>query len=240
MMTATGLAAIVGLSLTQSTPRIEDFLQSNLVDASFRAVVGRSVQSELAKINRDFAQSYRFRTTQVRMMEPFKLRLDSQVDDMDIMFVMNGTRKLIRIPRANVSHREDLSRAPGKRQTAFDFGLLTPSLFRDLYDATFVRMDRRTGQPIFDVTYKPNLRDGTRNRIWVDPERHVIVRREWYSQRGGHLQATFEYSDFRQVSGVWFPGLLTVTNAEGRFAGETRYQDIRVNTGLPASLFEIR
>lgn len=240
MMTTTGLAAIVGMSLVQGTPRIEDFLQSNLVDASFRAVVTRSVQSELAKINEDFARTYRFRSTQVRMMEPFMVRLDTRVDDMDILFVMNGPRKMIRIPGANIAHREDLSRAPGKRQTAFDFGLLTPSLFRDLYDAEFVRMDRRTGQPIFDVTYKPSLRDGTRSRIWVDPERKVIARREWYSQRGGHLQATFEYRDVRNFNGVWFPGSITVTNAEGRFAGETRYQDIRVNTGLAANLFEIR
>lgn len=237
-MTVTLLATILATSAFQQD--ISQLWQGNLKDAAFTARVVRGDQRELAKINRDFGQSYRFTSTTVKMKEPFKLRLEARVEDTDILFIVNGVRKYFRIPRANISRREDVSKAPGKRQTALDFGLLTPSLFNELYQAKFVRVDRATGQPVFDLTYVPSLKDKTRNRVWVDPQRRYIAKREWYSQIDGRLQATFVHDRPQQSSGVWFPTRLTVINADGKVAGITEYVNLKANVGLDDSLFAIK
>ena len=232
-MTATVLATVV---MGQSRS-ITDVYQPALKDATFTAQVDRAVIKELKKINNDFASSYRVKSTSVQLKEPFKMRLESSVEGNNITFVLNGATRLVKVSPAGITNRENLSKSPGKRQTLFDYGLLTPSLFNNYFVAKFVREDRATKNSVFDVTYVSSLQDGTRHRIWVDPAKKIVTKREWYSQNGGHLMATFEYSSPVQSGGVWFPTKLTVTNAERKFAGTLLYKNIKVNTGLSDSLF---
>lgn len=232
---ATAILAGVG----QANPTVNDIVVQNFRDATFTIRVQTGNQRELAKINRDFAASYRFRWTRVSMKEPFRLRLESTVDDTDILFILNGPIQQYRIPKAGLSQRTDLSRAPGRRQTSLDFGFLTPALFSDLYDAQFVRIDRRSGDFVFDLTYKPALGDRTRQRVFVDPQRRIINRREWYNQQGAQM-ATFFYENPRQFGGIWFPTRMVVRNVEDQVAGVSTYEEIRINPGLPDSLFDVR
>ena len=232
-------ALYAALLLTPQANSIDRHVQANLRDASFTARVERSAPAELRKINRDFAASYRFTSMNVQMKEPFKLRLTTTVEDMDVTFVMNGARRVVRTDRG-LGTNENLANSPGKRQTAFDFGLLTPGLFDDFFTARFVRMDRTTGNAVFDVTYvKPKFDDTSRHRIWVDTTRKVVTKREWYNQQDV-LMAIFTYENHQQVGGVWMPTRLTVRNAEGKFAGSTVYSNLRVNTGLADDLFRVR
>ncbi len=238
-MTSLIAAAVLG----QGTPTIRSLVQDDLRDLSFTARVASSNQAELRKINPDFANSYRFSSSQVWLKEPFKLRLESTVDDTKIFFILNGSQRTVRVPRAGISQREDLSKAPGKRQTPLDFGLLTPSLFQDYFVAKFVRTETRgefQGDHVFDLTYVARLDDTTRHRVWVDPTTKITAKREWYSQLGGHLMAVFTYDQVREVSGVWIPTRLTVRNADGKVAGATTYAGVKVNSGLADSLFEAR
>lgn len=228
---------IAAVALGQSTVKISDCWQTGFQDASFVASVASSNQKELAKINKDFANSYRFKSTEVVLKEPFKLRLETKVDDMDILFIVNGSTRVVRIPSRGIRNKENLSKAPGKRQTALDFGLLTPALFNNLFQAKFVRVDRATGDTVFDLTYIPALDDTTRHRIWVDADQKFINKREWYSQNGGHLLATFLYSDAKKFGSVWFPTKLTVKNAENKVAGSTTYSKVKVNSGVADSNF---
>lgn len=232
------ISTVVMGALMLQTPTIQSVIPNNLQDIQFTVTVQNANQTELRKINQDFAQSYRFRTSEVQMKEPFMLRMRSQVDDMDIVFVVNGANRLVRIPRAGLNQRENLARSPGKRQTVLDFGILTPSLFRDLFRAEFVRTERN-GQHVFDLRYNPSLNDGTRHRVWIDPNRRVMVRREWYSQIDGRLQAIFEYSEPRQFSGVWVNTRVTVFSADNNRAGTTTYTNVRVNQGIADSQFAI-
>jgi hypothetical protein len=213
------LAAIV---VGQSND-ISHYLQADLRDATFTARVVRAYHRELEKINTDFGATYRFGTTTIHLKEPFMLRIDAKVEDTTLMYVMNGPIQLLRIPRAGIKQR-------------IDFGLLTPSLFDNLYQARFVRMDRATGDPVFDMTYIPSLKDKSRSRIWIDPVHHIIVKREWYAQ-DGHQEATFLYTDPTEDNGVWLPTQLEVKNIDDVVAGVTRYESIKVNEGVPDSLF---
>src|SRR5687767_5761808 len=127
------LAAMAVMSVGVQGANIKDFIQSNFEDAAFTARKKVGNYRELAKINKDFGQSYRFEYTTVKLKEPMKLRLDSKVEDANVTLILNGTQQLIRIPGLN--QKQNLSRSPGRRQTPLDFGLLTPSMFNDLFEA---------------------------------------------------------------------------------------------------------
>lgn len=232
--------AVIGLSLSLQSKNIEDCLQTKLEDVAFvsRRVTG--IQKELRKINGDFANSYRFSYLTVKLKEPMKLRLDTNVDDTDVVLIFNGPRRLIRIPRSNINDRQNLAKKPGQRQTIFDFGVLTPSLVKELIDAKFVRIDRATNDWVFDLTYHKDLDDDTRHRVWIDPEKKYITKREWYTQLGNkELLAVFNYDEAKQQDGVWFPTKVTVKNADNKLAGITQHSGLKINGGIPDSQFKI-
>ncbi len=223
-----------------AAPTIEQVTPSGLRDLSFVVRIESGKQKELAKINSDFAQSYKFITTTVRLKEPFMMRLEAEVDDSKIYFIINGTKKLIRVPRSNLNVPQDLSKSPGKRQTILDFGLIAPSLFSSLYDAKYVRQDRASGDYVFDLTYLPALKDGTRQRVWIDPETKFTRKREWYSQIDGRLMATFTYEDPKKVGNLYIPTKLVVRNADNVVAGVSRYENIQLNQGISDDMFKAR
>lgn len=230
------MVAVAGLG--QSTVKINDCWQTNLDDLSFTASVVSANQRELAKINKDFANSYRFKSTKVQMKEPLKLRLESTVDDMDIVFVLNGATRVVKIPTRGIRNKENLAKAPGKRQTGLDFGFLTPGLFSNLFVAKFVRTDRATGQHVFDLTYPAALEDTSRQRVFVDGAKKMMVKREWYNQ-AGFLNATFIYEEAKQFGSIWLPTKVTVKNSENKVAGTTNYTNIRVNSGIADKQFSV-
>lgn len=231
-----GLIAILAITTGFQHPTITSLCQQDFRDASFTARVVKGDQAELAKINKDFGNTYRFQYTDIKMKEPFKLRLETNVEDTQVTFILNGTKRLVRIPKARLVDRKDLSGNPGQRQTALDFGMLTPSLFESLFDAKFIRTDRETGAYVFDITYKKALDDTSLSRVWIDPSHHYVMKREWFNQVGRQL-ATFFYEKPKLVSGVWFPTRLTVKNTDDKVAGITQYESLKVNSGLSDSLF---
>ncbi len=240
MITTVLLAASAAAPLAfGQSESISAHYERELEDASFVASQVSSNQKELQKINADFARSYRFKAVNIKLKEPFKLRVESKVEDTSMLIITNGPTQLLSIPRARIKQRTDLTGKPGRRQTSLDFGLVTPALFRDLFDAKFIRIDRATGAAVFDLTYKPRLKDGTRHRIWIDTEKRYTIRREWYSQFGGRLQATFTYEKPIASRSVWFPTRVSVSNADGREAGVTEYRSVVLNSGLDDSLFAI-
>lgn len=120
-----------------------------------------------------------------------------------------------------------------------DFGVLTKSLFTDLFEAKFVRKDRATADVVFDLTFPAKLDDTSRHRVWIDPEKKIVTKREWYGQRGNQ-RATFLYESPVLVDGVWFPTKVTVKNVENKVAGISRYEAFKINTGLEDSLFDLK
>lgn len=229
------------LLLAGMDSKINEFWQADLKDATFNARAVSANQAELRKINKDFAQSYRLMGNSglVRLKDPMKLRIDGKEDDTVVQFILNGGKRLVRVPRSGLSIPTDVSKRPGQRQTWLDFGVLSPALFKDLFQAKFVRNDRQTSEPVFDLTYFPNLDDDSRNRIWVDPKKGITTKREWYSQLDGRLMATFLYEAPRQVNGVWFPSKVTVKNADNKVAGVMQYENLKINAGIADDLFKV-
>lgn len=235
MTTIVALAAVT-LGLAQGN-NIDNDLQANLRDATFVARIVKGDQTQLKKINSDFGQTYRFTTSTIYFKEPLKMRAEAHVEETSVVYIINGTHLEIKLP--SFVSKQDLSKSPGRRQTLMDVGILTPALMENLFDAKFVRSDRESGDAVFDLTYKPELNDTSRNRVWIDPKKKYVTRREWFNQYNRQL-ATFYYLNPQEINGVWVPTRLEVKNVDGVIAGITRYESIKVNSGLPDSLFSIK
>jgi len=217
-----------------------DIVQRSFKDATFDLKVVQANFNELKKIDDDFDKQYRLKSTKVSVREPLMLRLETKIDDTTVMYIVNGFKRIFRVPRANINSKEDLKDAPGKIQTSMDFGIITPNVLSSLFEAKYLRTDRATGQYVFDLTYKkPRFSDTSRHRVWIDPDKRFTVKREVYNQYGRQL-STFYYDKPEQESGVWIPTRVTVKNVEGKVGAVSEVVSLKVNTGLPESLFAIK
>ncbi|MHB8635969.1 MAG: LolA-like protein [Fimbriimonadaceae bacterium] len=227
---------IVGCS---RAPSIDDYCQTGLRDVSFTATVVSGDQEALKKIGKDFGTSFKFSSAKVYIQEPFKLRIESDYEGSKVVMVENDLTTVYSIP--GIRRVRDLTHSPGGRQTLLDFGVLAPSLFKSVFDASFVSASARDGTVTFDLTFKPSTsyKDTTRYRVVIDASKLYVERRDWFGQDGA-LRATFLYNAPKLVKGVWVPTDVSVRNGEGKFAGETRATDIRVNSGLDPKLFAVR
>lgn len=231
----TTLIALAAVALTggQAT-NIENYVQSDLQDATLVARIIKGDQRELAKINKDFGTSYRFDSSVVYFKEPLKMRAEAHVEETNVIYIINGATQWIKLP--SYKYKTDLTMHPGRRQSLMDVGVLVPSLFTSFMDAKFIRMDRETGEAIFDLTYKKGMDDSTRYRVWLDKSKKYVTKREWYNQFSKEI-ATFYYLNPVEVKGVWFPTRLEVKNTDNVIAGITKYDSMKINTGLPDSMF---
>ncbi len=219
------------------TPDFRTMLQDRLRDLQMEVRAEGVRLGELRKINKDFANAYRFKWMRVLYKEPLKLRLESEVLSRRITYVLNGGTKLVTAPGERI--REDVSNSPGKRQTSMDFGFITPALARQL-DVKFLREERVDGVvlPVFQLEWNYGD-DDARHIVWMDPEKKYIVRRVWYS-RTGTYRARFEHKEPVQgAPGIWIPSRIEVYNRDQRFGGRTVNSNIKVNQGLDDSLFSV-
>jgi hypothetical protein len=221
---------------TAQSQDINDYVQTRLLD--LRATVRQQTanQRELEKINKDFANSYRIKQMTARYKEPSRMRLESKLGVVNVVYIINGNYK--HVSAGPIKHTDDISNAPGKRQSLMDFGILTPS-FMKLVNAKFLRYDHEGGMryPVFELTWA-NSDDTSKHIVWMDGKTRTVVKRQWYNQHGT-LMATFYYKNPAEVApGVWVPTRVEVYNAEGKLGGVTTYVNLHVNEGLPDSLFQ--
>lgn len=228
---------VVATPLMPSRDLSEEVPQ-NLDSISFVAKIQSGNQSELRKISEDFGKSYRFDHANVDIQVPFKIRVESVVDGQSVIETGNGDLMEFRVPRAGIHSKQNIRTQPGRRQTFLDFGLIAPG-FNHFFDSRFVRVDRATHDDVYDLTYGgAGSEDTSRFRIWFNPTRKLVDRKEWYGQKG-QLRATFFYLNPVELDHIWVPTELQVRNAEDRLAGVMKFQKIRVNPSLSSSLFKI-
>jgi outer membrane lipoprotein-sorting protein len=228
------------LTASAADPDASDIVQKTFRDATMEVRVVQANFAELRKISDDFDKQYRVKSLKLSLKEPLMLRIEGKVEDTTVLYIVNGFKRVSKIPRSNINIREDLSDAPGKIQTPMDSGVISSAVLATLFDAKYVRTDRATGNYVFDLTYKrPRFTDTSRHRVWVDPQKRYIERREVYNQYGRQL-ATYYYENAKEFAGVWIPTRASVRNVDGKVAGVTEVASIKVNAGLNESLFSVR
>lgn len=235
MITTTFASLILGG--LQST-NIDSYLPAGFKDISFNISLTKRLPKELQKIDQSFVIQYsQLDSALLRGKEPFKLRIDAKSEDTAGTTITNGGRKLIRVPVLHVNIKSDVSKQPGQRQTLMDFVTLTTAEAHQFLNAKFVRFDRETGNPVFDMTFPSELDYPVRHRVWLDKNLHYVVKREWYGLQS-QLRATFLYLNPTTVKGITVPTVLRVMNAENKVAAESKYLNIKVNDGIADSIFD--
>lgn len=228
------LGSYAGLAMAQSQD-INDYVQTRLRD--LRATIRQQTanQRELERINKDFANSYRVKQMTARYKEPLRMRLESKIGVVNVVYIINGNHK--HVSAGPIRNTDDISNAPGKRQSLMDFGILTPG-FMKLVNARFLRFDTEDGKryAVFELTWA-NSDDTSKHIVWMDEKTRTVYKREWYNQQGKFM-ATFYYKNPVEVApGIWVPTRMEVYNAAGKLGGVTTYVDLRVNEGTPDNLF---
>lgn len=218
---------------------IRAYVCANLDDFTATGVVVSSNQRELEKINKDLGFLYRFSRVTMRYKEPNKVRIEGTVEGTRGVYIVNGTIQIVSVPKLRLNTRRDFGNSPGKRKSLADMGLIS-EWYLTYTNFRFLRAGTVDGTPvgIFEMTYKDRDEDTSRHIFYIDPVTKVVRKRDSYRQDGS-FQAVYYYRDVREVApGIWFPTRIEVQNADRKIAGVTRYENIRVNTGLPDSLFQ--
>jgi len=194
--------------------------------------------AELKKIGKDFNKSYEFKSTTVRFKSPDKMKMEGKLGLIKAVVVINGDRKATIIPTIHYSKKENIRDEPHKRQTDIDIGIVTESLWRD-YIMLDNAEERGPNGAVYKLTFvRENARD-KKHVCWVDARTLKLLKVEKY-EGDGSLKSRYIYSKHSLVDGlIWVPGRIDVYNQHGKLAGTTAYENIRVNTGIPDSVFRI-
>lgn len=189
----------------------------------------------LKKIGKDFSIQYEFKTATVSYKAPDKLKMQGKLGIVKAAVVINGDRKMTRFL---TTRRENIADQPHKRQGDLDIGIITDSLWRDY---AVLSADNEKGQSgsVCRITF---VRENSREKkhvCWVDAETLKLLKLEKY-EGDGSMKSRYIYSKHSLVNGlIWVPGRVDVYNEDGKLAGTTVYENIRVNTGIPDSEFKI-
>lgn len=226
---------------TRKAPTDPDLVSQLTGLKSLEAIlhITSSSSEVLAHIGPDFARNYAIHKLLLLYKAPDKLRLDGQSTAFgDAVLIYNGPYRFYAVPKLHLRKKEDLTDHPVQRQSLLEYvGLITPETL-DFMQAHFVQTDDKDGHQllVFDLHYihHPN---STYYRIWLDPQTHLVVKREWYSS-DGKLKAAFCYLMPRQVApSLWIPTHIQVRDADGNLAADTELEKIRVDEPLSDELF---
>ncbi len=222
------------LVLASANPMLQDYCAIPFEDITFKIKFVQGNRVELRKINQDFANAYEQTEAAVFYKEPMKFCLESQMNGQKATYIVSGDYSYWKIPRLGINSKINISKSPGKRQSMFDFGIVTLSMLKDYVVGTFVNQDNEL--VVFDLRYQYEL-DKSRHRIWIKKENRYITKREWYGQTG-NLTAVFHYLNPVRFQNIWMPTRCEVHNSEGKLAGITEYQSFVLNSGLSDEKFK--
>lgn len=237
-MITTTLASALLIHAGFQSRDISDYLPSNLKDITFENVLLKSNLKEASKINKDYNKQLAFAQGSIQAKEPFKLRVSAKIEETKGLMIVNGSNIVIKIPSMGISSKMSAAKDPGRRTNLMDMGILTPAIATKFYEAKFVRFDRETGNPVFDLTFPKELDYTVRSRVWLDKTKKCMVKREQYGMEG-EFKATYFYTGITEVGGVHLPTKLTALNAENKVAAEFTLKNFSVNTNLSDDLFKI-
>ncbi len=206
-------------------------------DVTLTANVLYTSLPELRKIDKDISKTYEFQTTTIYYKAPDKMKIEGKLGLVKVALTMNDHYKAISIPSLHYSKKEDITGKPHKRQTDFDIGILSDSLWKD-YVVSDVDTVKDGSNEIYRITFERANSKKKRSVAYVDTDSLKLLKLESYAN-DGDLKSRSLYSNHTKVDGIWVPQRVDLYSPSGKLAASTAYENIKVNTGLPDSLFKI-
>jgi outer membrane lipoprotein-sorting protein len=229
------LSVVSGIAAaTTAAPDARAFTSTQIRTLQMDTSVVQENRDELTKIGGDFAMAYRFHKVTLSYSQPDKIHFESVVAGMHIAYTINGNTKYTSIPTVHVHKVEDVTNAPGKKQSLLDCGLLPPEEF-NLFYATYIRKDGN--QLVYRLSPK-QASERFHDMMWIDPVTHITTKREHYNQ-DGKLMAWYLYKNpIRARPKIYVPSRVEVYNAENKLAAVTVYTNVKVNLPVDNSIFD--
>lgn len=215
---------------------IKKYVCEKLEDFSASVTVVKQDQRELRKISKDIGTAYAIPNITMRYKEPNMVRMEGSTQGTKVTYILNGTKQIVMLN--GFKKTNDLGKSPGKRKSLMDVGLIS-DFYLTYMNARYMRESTVDGTPcaLFEMTYKDKDEDSSHHNIYVDPVTRTVRKRESYSQEG-KLQAIYFYKKVEKVDGVWVPTEIEVQNTDRIIAGIMEYKNIKVNRGIPDSVFK--
>lgn len=239
---ATSLLFIMAMSLC-SAAITESELKARVIESTkdFQdlSVVGTVIyknKAALTKVDSAYSQLYEFKTANVKLKMPDKLRIDGKLGMVKVEYIVNQGTKIVRSPTLKINKKKDYSCDPAKLQNALDIGLITPSLWNGRQVEVIEDSEANANSEI-----KLRLKWTKGDMVymaWVD-EKDLWLKRFEKQDNAGNLQVRMVYSNPQKIGEViWMPMKVEMFAADGEKAGASEFSDVKVNAGLADSIFE--
>jgi len=109
----------------------------------------------------------------------------------------------------------------------------------DVYNAVVVGPDQIGDRPCWVLELRAKAADAAyfMRKMWVDQERNIPLKEEWYA-KSGKLLKQISLSEVKKIDGRWFPTKMVYKDMLKTGAGtEFVINDIRFDTPIPESMF---
>jgi outer membrane lipoprotein-sorting protein len=203
-------------------------------DFSADLVITNASKKNVADMGERLDEILLLQKASIRFITPDKLRYDGVAKGIKATYIQNGYYKLVLA--AMIRQKTDVKEAPGKRQDTLDLGFLSSNLWKDNY-VKVLGMDKGLLKLNFDPKFGGN--DKRHDLVWIDPTNLRVIKRQKYLG-GGALRVRTEYSDFVNLTkGLPMAGQSTLYDPDGDKLGTIAYANLKIDAGVPASLFSL-
>jgi len=235
--------AIIALATAANALVSEQELKSRIEEATkgFKdlTMVGTVVSKNdkaLAKVDPSYSRLYEFKTANVSIKMPDKVRMEGKLGMVKFEYIINGGAKIFRAPNVKINKKEDYSNDPAKLQDALDIGLVTSSLWRN---RSIEIVDDPDGAASGDIKVRLRYAKGDMQYFaWIDAK-NLWVKKFERRDAQGNLKVRIVYSSPQKVGDViWMPTVAEMYSPDGERAGTSQISDIKINTGVSDTLFQ--
>lgn len=236
--------ALTGLVASLAGPAIaltEDELKARIEaatkgfsDISVTMTVTLKDKKALEKMEPSYARLYECKTANVFVKQPDKVRTEGKLGMVKFEYIINGTMKIFRAKNLRINQKEDCAKKPAKLQSAFDFGLLTPTVWRD-------RTMKIIPDPEADAKGEIKVRlqwptGNTGHVIWLDAKDLWLKKVEKHDG-SDKVESTIVYTNPTKFGTIMVPTKAELFSPEGVSVGTSEETNIKVNTNLADTLF---
>jgi hypothetical protein len=177
--------------------------------------VSEEDEKQVAALDSDEARLFALHKVNLDYTEPNKLRLQAMTpkNGQATLAADEDTRRYM-VGEHGKPSTQDLSNAPTRRLSLLDFcGVLTPGIF-DTVRARYVRREKLADVQavVYDLSYWRTEKVAYQ-RLWIDPDRHIVVKREVYDRKSKLKAVTLYHQPTKAESNTWLPGRVELQNA---------------------------
>lgn len=235
---------LMGLTVSLAVPALaitEDELKARVEsatkgfsDISMTVTVDLKDKNALMKMEPSYARLYECKTANVYIKMPDKVKTEGKLGMVKFEYIINGTTKIFRAKNLRVNQKEDCAKKPAKLQGAFDFGLLTTSL----WSSRIVKIiPDAQAEANGEIKLKLNWIVGsTGHIIWIDAK-DLYLKKVQKVDGQDKVESTVVYSNPTRVDSIMVPTKAELFSPEGVSVGISTLSNIKVNTNLSDSIF---